>query len=208
MNAQEIVKRFCDQCVMLRVAYNEYCILYETGEDRLDLLDKIARHFFHDLQGILIDYIFLNICKLTDPAHCGQGDNLTIKYVLERIEPDIQNKLGLNELSERIHRFRDYVVDARRKLIAHLDVDTILSNKTLGAFPKSANEKFWADLQEFVDRIHRHYLDGPFPLDAVNMYNAEDLVQALKKSVDYDDYFEDKGGQKLERRNQMRYKDA
>ena len=190
MTTEEIIKRFCNQCCWIKIVYNEYCIIYESGKDRRDLLDEIARHFFHDLQGILIDYIFLNICKLTDPAHCRQGDNFTIKYVLERIKPNIQNELGLNELSERIHQFRDYIVDARRKLIAHLDVDTILSNTTLGAFPESANEKFWADLQEFVDRIHKHYLDGPFPLDAVNMYNAKDLVLALKKAAYFDQHFE------------------
>ncbi|MHC4527996.1 MAG: AbiU2 domain-containing protein, partial [Planctomycetota bacterium] len=165
MTTQEIVKRFCDQCCWVKVVYNEYCILYESGKTmRHALLNEIAQNFFYQLQGILIDYLYLNICKLTDPPGCGKQKNLTVKYILERVDPQIQNELGLEELSERIHEFRNYIVDARRKLIAHLDVDAILSKKRLGAFPKTANEQFWADLQEFVNRIHRHYLDGIFPL--------------------------------------------
>jgi len=208
MTTQEIIKQFCDQCCWIKIVYNEYCILYKSGKDRLDLLDKIARHFFHDLQGILIDYIFLNICKITDPAHCRQSDNLTIKYVLEQIEPKIQNQLGLRELSERIHQFRDYIVNARRKLIAHLDVDTILSKKKLGEFPKNANEQFWSELQEFVNRIHKHYLDGPFPLDAVNMYNAKDLVWALKKALYFDQHFDKVVHSYLFEEKKFRYKNA
>lgn len=208
MNAQDIVKRFCDQCVMLRVAYNEYCILYETSEARRDLLNEVAKNFFHDLQEILIQYILLNICKLTDPPHPRQSDNLTVVYILELVGTEAAKKLALDELSEKIHSFRIYIRDARHKIIAHLDKDTALSKGFLGAFPREANDAFWRDLQEFVNRVYDHYFGGPFPLDAVNMYNAEDLVDALKKSVHYDDYFKDKGRQKMEEGNRMRYKDA
>ena len=209
MTKQKIVKRFCDQCCWIKIVYNEYCILYESGKIvRLDLLNKIAQNFFHDLQHILIDYLFLNICKLTDPAGCGKKKNLTVKYILEQVDPQVQNELGLEELSGKIHQFRDYIVNARRKLIAHLDVDTIFSKEKVGAFPKSAHEQFWADLQEFVNRIHRHYLDGIFPLDAVNTDNSEDLILALKKAAYFDQYFKNVLHSQLFEENHFRYRDG
>ena len=79
MNSQKVVKQFCDQCVWLRVVYNEYCILYDSGQARRELLDEVAKNFFGDLNDILIEHILLNICKLTDPARSRQDENLTVK---------------------------------------------------------------------------------------------------------------------------------
>jgi hypothetical protein len=51
MTTQEIVKEFCNQCCRIKIVYNEYCILYESGKKaRLDLLNEIAQNFFHDPQ--------------------------------------------------------------------------------------------------------------------------------------------------------------
>ena len=208
MDTGEIIRKFCDQCVWTKIVYNEYRILYETSQKRLDLLSTIANHFFHDLQNILIEYILLSICKLTDPAHSRGHDNLTVKYVLELVDPETKKQLGLDDLSNRIHGFRKYVQDARHKLIAHLDREATLSQGSLGAFPQGAIEQFWSDLQEFIDRIHNRYCGGVFPIDAVNMYNAQDLVETLKKSVHYDDYFSDKLKLKFGERERMRFKDA
>lgn len=211
MTAKEIketVKRFCDQCLWVKLVFNEYCILYESGKARLELLEEVAKHFFHDINKILVEYILLNMCKLTDPARSRQDDNLTVKYILKVIGPEATMQLDLDGLSKGIHSIRPYIRDARNKIIAHLDKNTLLSPGTLGAFPRKIGDSFWNSLQEFVDRIHRYYFQGPFPLDAVNIYNAQDLVQALKKAVHYDDYFRAKGRLKLDESKKMRYRDA
>lgn len=208
MNAQKIIKRFSEQCVWVRLVFNEYCILYESGQDRRELLDEVAKHFFRDLNKILVEYILLNMCKLTDRAHSRKDDNLTVKYILELVGPETAKQLGLDELSQSIHSVRPYILDARNKIIAHLDTETGLSKGVLGAFPRKIGDAFWRDLEEFVNRVNTHYFERPFPINAVNMYNAQNLVQALKKAVHYDDCFRGKGRQKLEERNKMRYKDA
>jgi len=205
---KDMIEKFCDQCVRLKILYNEYIYLYESNEQRLKLLGEVANNFFYDLQGILIEYLILSICKLTDPPHSRQGDNLTVKYLLKNIEPDVIQKLGLNTLSDKIHNFRDYIDRARNKIIAHLDKDTALNQKTLGAFPEYETGKFWDALQEFVNKVHDHYLNGILPLDAFNPSGANDLVEALKKAAHYDDYFSDKLGLKIEERKKMRFKDA
>ncbi|NIA06669.1 MAG: hypothetical protein GWP14_03375 [Actinobacteria bacterium] len=208
MSTQETIKHFCEQCRWAKLVYNEYCCLYQSGEDRLDLLEKKAHNFFYDLQGILIHYILLNICKLTDPAHLGPSGNLTIKYILEQIEPTIRDKLGLDDLSDEIHKFRDYIIDARHKLIVHLDVDTIRANKILGAFPESEYEKFWVNLQEFVNKIYNYYLGDTFPLDHDSPCEAEDLVHALKKAAYFDHHFRKVVHSNLLEQKEFRYRNA
>ncbi|MBN1795681.1 MAG: hypothetical protein JW804_03330 [Sedimentisphaerales bacterium] len=205
---KEIVKQFCDQCCWIRTVYNEYCILYEGGEKRLELLNKTARTFFSYIQLILIDYIFLNICKLTDSAYSRKGGNLTIKYILEQIDSEIQKHLGLKKLSDRIHKFRDKIEPARNKIIAHFDVKTTISNQTLGVVSKDDNEQFWKDLQEFVNKIHSHYLDEIFPLDAIVYYDAKDLIWALKQAAYFDQHFTNVVHSNLFKDEKFLYKDA
>jgi hypothetical protein len=194
--------------VWVRLVFNEYRILYESGQARRELLDEVAKNFFRPLNKILVEYILLNMCKLTDPAGSRQDGNLTVKYILKLIGPETAKQLGLDKLSQSIHSLRPHILDARNKIIAHLDKETALSKGFLGAFPRETGDAFWRDLEEFVNRVNKHYFERPFPIDAVNMYNAENLVQALKKGVHYDDYFMGKGRQKLEEQSRMRYKDA
>lgn len=207
MELKHTIKEFCDQCVTAKIIYNEYISLFESNENRLKLFEEVAINFFHDLQDMFIKCIIQNICNLTDPGH-SRNENLTVKYIIEKIGPDVSEKLGLDDLSEKIHTFRNYIVSARNKIISHLDRNTVLQHRTLGAFPEGEIDKFWNALEEFVDRLYNRYFGTCLPLDAANPYNAQDLVEALKKSVHYDDYFKDKPKQKLEEQNRMRYKDA
>ena len=121
---------------------------------------------------------------------------------------EISEKLGLNEISKQILAIRPYLRDARNRLLAHPDKETLLGKGKLGAFPREVGDSFWMALNEFTDKIYRHYHNGPFLLDPVNMYNANDLIRALKKSVYYDDYFKVNLRQKLEEQEKMRFKDA
>jgi hypothetical protein len=192
MITQEIIEQFCDQCYIIRALYKEYIFLYESdNKERLDLLDKTARDFFRNLQGILKNHILLDICKITDPASSGGKSNLTIEYILKEIEQDAKSNLGLDELSDKIHKFRKCIVDARHKIIVHSDFETVKSNKTLGGFSKRDNEEFWENLQEFVNKVHMHYFNSPFILDEITdcTYNVKDLVLALKKAAYFDQHF-------------------
>lgn len=208
MSEQDAIKRFCDQCRRLKLIYDYYYELYETNEMRLKLLEEVAHNFFYDLQGILMEFIFLNICKLTDPARSRKDNNLTIKYILDEIDDGVRRNLELDALSEKLHEFRSYIKLARHKVITHGDLNTIASGKKLGAFPEGADKEFWKNLQEFVNRLYKYYFDTIYPLDTANLSGADDLVAALKKAIHYDDYFEDKPAQKLDERKLMRYKDA
>ncbi|MHC4386826.1 MAG: AbiU2 domain-containing protein [Planctomycetota bacterium] len=211
MIPQESIKHFCDQCCDIRHLYKEYMFLYESdNQKRLDLIDKTARDFFHELQRILIDYIFLNICKITDNASFGKNDNLTIKYILNNIDEETANKFELNKLSDEIHKFREKIVSARNKIIVHSDFETIAYNKTLGTFSISDNDDFWENLQKFVNAIHTHYFKEPLDFDKIVdcTSNAKYLILALKKAAYFDKHFKDVLHCELLEENQFEFKDA
>jgi hypothetical protein len=207
----EVIKQFCDQCYTIRALHKEYFYLYESdNKERLDLLDKTARDFFRELQGILKDRIFLEICKITDPIGSGERSNFTIEYILKEIKRDSSENLGLDELSKEIHKFREHIVPARNKIIGHSDFETITSDRTLGVFSKGAYDKFWDDLQKFVNKIHNHYFKSPYILDdVVNCtFNAKDLVWALKKAAYFDQYFKNVLHSELLEEETFKYRNA
>jgi len=206
---KRIVERFCEQCVWVRTLFNEFEILFEHSAKRLKLLEEVAHHFFFDLNRILLEYLVLNMCKLTDPPHSRSDDNLSVAYILELVGQKKSIELGLDEHSEKIHAIKEYIKPARHKVIAHLDKDASLSEKTWGEFPEKIGDSFWANLQTFVDKVHNLYFgDGIFPLDAVNPSGAEDLIEALKRAVHFRDYFTEHTDLWASACRDMRYRDA
>lgn len=208
MTTEEIIKQFCQQCSWLCQVFDEYSVLYQHSELRRSLLHAVAQQFFRDLNHILVEYILLNMCKLTDPPSSCGNDNLTFKQSMEVVGPDVSKQLGLDESSEKIHQIRPHVTPARNKIIAHADRNTLLSGETLGAFPKDVGDAFWEGLERFVDAVHRHYFHEPFCLRPVKQHGARQLISHLKASVHYWDYFRDRKPELMEEYAKMRYRDA
>jgi len=211
MITKDVIEQFCNQCYTIRALHKEYFYLYESdNKERLDLLDKTARDFFREHRGILKERIFLEICKITDPAGSGERSNFTIEYILKEIKQDTNENLGLDELSKEIRKFREHIVPARNKIISHSDFETITSDRTLGVFSKDAYDKFWDDLQKFVNKIHNYYFKSPFILDdrVDCTSNAKDLVLALKKAVYFDKHFKNVLPSELLEEETFKYRNA
>lgn len=205
---QRIVEAFCKECAWARIVYDQYSKLFEQGDVRLNLLDKIASTFFRDLSEIMKDYLLAQICKLTDPAKTLGKPNLTADYLIEYLPWTPDKKEELAQISLKLSSFRKHIVHARNKILAHNDLTTSLDVNTLGAFPEGEEKVFWENLQDFVNVAYGHYFGSPYPIDAISQYDADDLINALKKSVDYDEYFADKLDVKHKRRKCMSFKDA
>ena len=105
--------------------------------------------------------------------------------------------------------FRSKIIDARRKLIAHLDLNARLGLSGLGEFSENDEAAFWSDLQAFVNAAHSEAVGGPFEINATMPDgDVENLVHSLKEAVDYSDIIESDPGFLRTRAYAMRYKDA
>ena len=204
-----VIEAFREECVWARSIRTHFADLFETNEDRRGLLSEVANIFFHDLNFILIEYILLQQCKLTDPASSGKDkSNLTSNYILELDWSD-ETKQILSVTNAELMAFREKVINARRKLIAHLDLRTRLQPFGLGEFSKAEEDKFWIALQAFVNAAHAEAIGGPYDINATMVEgDVASLVHALKEAVDYNYLVENEEGFLRRRVNQMRYKDA
>ena len=192
------VKAICDCCVLLRSTFEHFCILFEAGDLRRELLHSTASMFFGDLNRILIDHLTLQICKITDPEKRGKTVNLTIKFFLSNSDfSAAPNELEhLRRHSDAMHAFREKLLPARNKLIGHLDLDSVRAGAALGATERSEWTQFWLDLEGFLNILHRRYIepDGNFYLNRVaHLSDADSVVKALKESTYFRAMLGDKG---------------
>jgi AbiU2 len=209
IDRRQVVEAFCKECVWLHSVRRHFADLFESNDSRSQLLSEVANTFFHDLNLILIDYILLHQCKLTDPASSGVGkDNLTTNFML-LLSWTTETKDLLQEQNALLIKFREKIVDARRKLVAHLDLRARLTPVGLGSFTAADEAEFWQALQDFVNTAHEEAVGGPFEIDAAMQGgDVASLIHSLKDAIDYNDLANHEDGFLLRRFGNRRYDDA
>lgn len=182
------VKKFVDHCVNIRTLWAHYQILFNGSDLKRQLLQITARQFFQDLNIMLIDSLILYVCKITDPEFTGGRRNLTIQYFMKNADLSASPRdiAKLTKIDGRISAFRKRIEPARNKRISHLDLDAAtVMRKSLGGASVAAWRGFWRDLQDFIEIMHRRYVNkrNPINLSRINISDADQLVKSLKEST-------------------------
>lgn len=170
---------FREQCIWLRCCYNTYVKLFESGPETEQLLKNVAAIFFHDLNNILIDNIWLQICKLTDPAMSMGRKNLTVKHINNLLESSNLMNDEIITFSENIMKCRSLIKEGRNRLISHLDRESVLNDKPIGEHKKEDDILFFDSLQGYCDSVG--IVIGVGPLDFSGTPGPGDVVDLLKK---------------------------
>ena len=184
---QKMFEAFRREAEWLRNCYNIYIHLYEADGETDDVLKRTAGWFFWDLNRILIEYIFLQVGKLTDPAQTsvkgGKRDNLTINHIDARLEAQGLLTKQIRCLSKKLLGYGEKVVVARNKLIAHLDRDAVLTGTGLGAHTEEEMVQFYDNLQKYCDAVGNVVGAGPSDFSTQpGSGDVVDLLSALKRS--------------------------
>jgi hypothetical protein len=177
---RDILGGFWDQCARLQMDHDLFYALLMRGQGQIDLFQQVAPMFFADLHRLMRDSLFIQFCRITDPAGSGSRTNLTTNYLLQVIPwpPDIKKKL--DAVNARLMQFRPYIEPARSKRLAHADLRAELDKVTLGKL------QFLKDLEEFLTIAHEHLGATAVSLSIGMSHDAHALVRALVKSRIYD----------------------
>jgi len=177
---QELFLGFRDQCIWLRCCYNTYLALYESGDCTKKVLQASAPEFFRDLNDILIEYVLLQICKITDPAESAGRKNLTFEGVNTVLGEDDLMTNEIAEFSCGLSHYRELVKDSRNKLISHLDRETVLNGLTIGEHPEEEVKAFFECLQGYVNAVGNAVGVGPLDFrTAAGPGDVLDLIRTL-----------------------------
>lgn len=132
--------------------------------------------------------LYIQFCKITDPAKSGKKANLTTNYIVEEIPwPDAVRR-QLRDVHARLTSFRALIEPARSKRVAHMDLPAQIEQwDNLGRFPRGAEVKFLQDLQTFIDIAYGHLHNGSCrPIVVAMSTDTHLLVRALEKSIVFD----------------------
>ena len=190
--------------------FRQYCLLYENNKQRLSLLEEIAHHFFYNVQGMWIECVFLDMCKLTDPAEQFKNKNMTIDYWVKALDKEltVPEKEKIDASMTICIEKRDKVVKARRKVIAHIDYEVAIGKDALGKIEKEEIEEFYSNIEIILDILSRKLGRGAAPLRFAAQKDVDDLIKSLKKAIHYDHIFESTPKRAWEERKKWKYKDA
>jgi hypothetical protein len=158
-----VVRDFYTLCDKAHEYWLNYLELFVNNTRNDELMMSIARPEWIRLRTICHEHSLLQIVKLHDPVDTNGKYNLGIKYVLAYGGWSGSVRSSLEKLQENLDRFANQLLDARNKILSHNDLATIEANATLGAFADGEDEKYFKDLQEFVDTVHDRVVGGPLP---------------------------------------------
>ena len=161
-----------------------YHALYESNERTKKILTDSASEFFRELNIILKEYFLLHVCKITDPAETAGHKNLTVEGLnVELCERDLMTQ-EISDYSAGLLRYRDLVKEARNKLVGHLDLETVLNDRSIGGHTEEELNEFLSNLQGYCYAVGDAV--GVEPLDFTTTAgpgDALDLIKALKRGV-------------------------
>jgi hypothetical protein len=183
---KDILSGFWDQCARLQIDHDLFYGLFMSGQGQIDLFQQVAPMFFADLHRLMRDSLFIQFCRITDPAKSGSRTNLTTNYMLQVIPWPSDIKKKLEAVNARLMQFRALIEAARNKRLAHADLRAELDKVTLGKFPAGADRQFLEDLEEFLSIAHEHLGATAASLSIGMSHDAHALVRALVKSRIYD----------------------
>lgn len=138
---------------------------------------------FPTLNSIVIDYWFLAVAKLHDPAYTSQW-NISVKYFSEA--PNIgSNGARLQRLASEMQAFAEVVRTPRNKLLAHNDADSMARPGWMGAFPEDEDVKYVARLREFATIVSTQFRGEPFlEADQLLGNDIDAFLSALQRGID------------------------
>jgi len=188
---QEDIEVFANHCVFVLSIYHHLRLIYETSSaDDHARLHKAASIFFGDLHQMLVEYVVLQACKITDPAKdIRNNENHTVSFLLDHYGLRGDAALGpqLLALEKSILDFRKKILPARNKFISHADRDAILAGAPLGATGPGDWNQFWADLDQMVNLIHQKIIGTEMKLsDVAIISDADGLLKALQSAAHFE----------------------
>ncbi len=173
---------FRAECIWLRDCYNTFTTLFDEDDTR-KLLEQSAVIFFGDLNRILQEYCYLQVCKITDPPKTGGRVNLTVEAMNLALGPAGLLTPEIKQHAAAMMRYRGFIKAPRNRLISHLDAKTVLKGDEIGGHDAHEVTTFFEAMQNYCDEVGRAVGEGPLDFRwSAGAGDVIDLLRTLRKA--------------------------
>ncbi len=177
---RDIALLFCKVCSWTYEAWVTRKYLFDQNDKEADTLEK-AIAFFNRLSPITQEYSLQQIAKLHDPAVQMNDRNVSVDFVV-RFGEWGDKEAEIKAIEKRLLEFWGHVKPARNKLLAHNDLEALLADEALGAFPEGEDALYFDALQELANEVHDRWGDGgPYPFDDLAINDVCEFIHVLEK---------------------------
>jgi len=182
MNAisKDTALKFCELCNWAYESWLTHRRLFDDNRNTDETIGK-AKYFTSRLSIITQEYTLLQICKLHDPAIQKNSLNNNIDYIVRFGDwgPDAAH---IQKLASQLDELFEKLKSVRNKVLAHHDLDALMSSATLGEFPKGLDDRYFSVLQELVNAVHTKWIDGPYPFNDLAGPDVDEFLSILEKA--------------------------
>lgn len=176
----DVAKQFCELCNWAYECWVTHKRLFDVNEKSETTIAK-SEYFTSRLSIITQEYSLLQICKLHDSAIQRNAVNITIDYIVRFGDWGADaNKINMD--AHRLTALFDKLKSARNKLLAHNDLEAIMSAAALGGFPEGLDDEYFTALQELANTVHEKWLGGPYPFNDLAKADVEEFLHVLEKT--------------------------
>ncbi len=144
-----------DQALILVGYIKTFKVLYHDP-DTVQLLKETAEDFFGgQLNNALHKFIILEIYKIVGPAMTVGKKNISTQQITEWVcqNQNMDTCKEIRTLNQKLVEFGKKQKDARNKIIAHLDLNTLLNDDILGGFEEEELDNFLKNLEEYFNKV-------------------------------------------------------
>ena len=131
------------------------------------------------MSKITQEYVFLQICKLHDPAIQNNSLNISIDYIFRFGEWGTDAE-RIKSIVSRLTNLFEKIKNARNKIIAHNDLEALMDTTEVGIFPKGLDDEYFVALQELVNVVNRKLGDGLFPFNDLAGADVDEFLNVLE----------------------------
>ena len=187
-----IYKELEDDLCQTEFRWQVFRQLYATNKERIDLMESVACGFFREVESLLIDGVFLHICRMTDPSSQGKHENLVLEQIVNGLDAATHGPLiakmqmGLADIKTKTAAIHVH----RNKRIAHFDKPTMLGppDAVLPGVSLNAIEAALTAIGDFLNLFRMEFFgDTMYRKKVLSHDDGDSLVHFLKYGVAFDE---------------------
>lgn len=151
-----------EEVLYLFYRWKIYRQLFGSGQDNLNLLNQSGSNVFALLQNLIMDDVFLTLCRLTDPVKTNGFKNLSLRYLLGSTGDTITDDLrkDLERRLDKLGKIAKNIRVHRKKRIAHLDLRYATDAEVLPPVIHGDLDSSLELLESIMRELHRAVSDA------------------------------------------------